>query len=42
MNAVTPHAFTDYMYFLHYLHGERFFLILYILSIPVKIQIPIR
>jgi hypothetical protein len=20
MNAVTPHAFTDYMYFLHYLH----------------------
>jgi len=20
MHAVTPHAFTDYMYFLHYLH----------------------
>ena len=45
MNAVTPHAFTDYMYFLHYLHvlhGERFFLILSILYIPVKIQISIR
>ena len=44
MNAVTPHAFTDYMYFLHYLHvlhGETVFLILHILSIPVKIQIPI-
>ena len=42
MNAVTPHAFTDYMYFLHYLHvlhGEMIFLIMYI---PVQIQIPIR
>ena len=40
MNAVTPHAFTDYMYFLHYLHvlhGETVFLILSILYIPVKI-----
>ena len=42
MNAVTPHAFTDYMYFLHYLHGETGFLILPILYIPVKIQIPMR
>ncbi len=36
MNAVTPHAFTDYMYFLHYLHvlhGETVFLILSILPI---------
>jgi len=39
MNAVTPHAFTDYMYFLHYLHvlhGETVFLIMSILPIPVK------
>ena len=28
MNAVTPHAFTDYMYFLHYLHTTiRHFLV---------------